>query len=205
MATSAVTLSRIIDELVKNPPADRAGAIRHLSAKGLLPKKMTEIPKEKVVSRFASKAAEDYADAKSVEIPEGFKGSGNNDKITVKDIKALNEGPKQKKTNASPSALQFARDNGFDLSRIAHGSGAEGKILLRDVKDLKDPDPPADSDDDDKPPKISPPAAKLMKQWDLDEEDLVDIDGTGKDGTILAKDLTELIELVKLEKDDEDE
>ena len=205
MATSADTLSRILDELVKLQPADRNAAVRHLSAKGLLPKKLTEAPKEKKVSRFASKAAEEYAEAKSVDIPEGFKGSGNADKITVKDIKTLAEGPKQKKANASPSALQFARDNGLDISRIAHGSGAEGKILLKDVKDLKEPDPKADSDDEDKPPKISPQAAKLMKQWDIDEEDLADIEGGGKDGTILAKDLKDLIELIKLEKDDDED
>jgi pyruvate/2-oxoglutarate dehydrogenase complex dihydrolipoamide acyltransferase (E2) component len=204
MATSADTLSRILDELVKHAPTDRASAIRLLSAKGLLPKKLTELPKEKKVSRFASKAAEEYAEAKSVDIPEGFKGSGNNDKITVKDIKILAEGPKKQKANASPSALQFARDNGLDLTRIAHGSGAEGKILLKDVKDLKGPEPVDVSEDDDKPPKISPPAAKLMKQWDIDEDDLEDIEGTGKDGTILAKDLKELVELIKLEKDGED-
>ena len=204
MATSADTLSRILDELVKHAPADRTSAIRLLSAKGLLPKKLTELPKEKKVSRFASKAAEEYAEAKSLDIPESFKGSGNNDKITVKDIKTLSEGPKKQKVNASPSALQFARDNGLDIARIAQGSGAEGKILLKDVKDLKEPDPKADSEDEDKPPKISPQAAKLMKQWDIDEEDLADIDGTGKDGTILAKDLKELIELIKADNDGDD-
>ena len=204
MATSADTLSRILDELVKHSPADRASAIRLLSAKGLLPKKLTELPKEKKVSRFASKAAEEYAEAKSVDIPEGFKGSGNNDKITVKDIKTLAEGPKKKSANASPSALKFARDNGIDLTRIAQGSGAEGKILLSDVKDLKGDNTVDVSDDDDKPPKISPPAAKLMKQYDIDEEDLDDIEGTGKDGTILAKDLKELIEIIILEKNGDD-
>jgi len=203
MATSADTLSTILDELVKNPPASREAAITLLSAKGLLPKKLTEAPKVKKVSRFASKAAEEYAEAKSIEIPEGFKGSGNNDKITVKDIKGLAEGPKKSKANASPSALQFARDNGLDISRIAQGSGAEGKILLKDVKDLKEPDPKADSDEDESPPKISPQAAKLMKQWDIDDDDIVDIEGTGKDGTILAKDLKELIDMVKAEKEDE--
>jgi pyruvate/2-oxoglutarate dehydrogenase complex dihydrolipoamide acyltransferase (E2) component len=155
------------------------------------------------VSRFASKAAEEYAEAKSIELPEGFKGSGNNEKVTVKDIKALAEGPKKSKANASPSALQFARDNGLDISRIAQGSGAEGKILLKDVKDLKGPDPKADSDDEDEAPaKISPQAAKLMKQWDIDADDLADIEGTGKDGTVVAKDLKELIDMIKAENDE---
>ena len=205
MATSADTLSTIINEMLSAKPANRAAALTHLSAKGLLPKKLVEAPKAKKVSRFASKAAEEYAEAKSVELPEGFKGSGNNEKVTVKDIKALAEGPKKTKANASPSALQFARDNGLDISRIAQGSGAEGKILLKDVKDLKGPDPKADSDDEDEAPaKISPQAAKLMKQWDIDADDLADIEGTGKDGTVLAKDLNLLIAMVKAEKDEEE-
>jgi len=205
MATSAATLTRIIDELVRNRPEATSEAIALLSSKGLLPKCLLAPPKQKKVSRFASKAAEEYAEAKSVEIPEGFKGSGNNDKITVKDIKTLAEGPK-KKVNASPSALQYARDNGLDLSRIAQGSGAEGKILLKDVKDLKEPDPPADSEDEeDKPAKISPQAAKLMKQYDIDPDDLEEVEGTGKGGTILAKDLKELVDMIKSEKEEEDD
>jgi len=203
MATSADTLSTIINEMLAAKPANRADALTLLSAKGLLPKKLVEAPKAKKVSRFASKAAEEYAEAKSIELPEGFKGSGNNEKVTVKDIKALAEGPKKSKANASPSALQFARDNGLDISRIAQGSGAEGKILLKDVKDLKGPDPKADSEDDESPAKISPQAAKLMKQWDIDADDLADIEGTGKDGTVLAKDLNLLIAMVKAEKDED--
>ena len=31
----------------------------------------------------------------------------------------------------------------------------------------------------------------------IDEEDIVDIEGTGKDGTVVAKDLRELIDLCK--------
>ena len=102
MATSAQTLSLIIDEFVKAKPFDRASAVTLLAAKGLLPKKLTEVPKEKKVSRFASKAAEDFADAKSLVIPEGFKGTAANDKISVKDLKQLAEGPKKTKANASP-------------------------------------------------------------------------------------------------------
>lgn len=201
MATSAQTLSRIIDELVKAKPADRDSAITLLSAKGYLPKKMTEKPKEKKVSRFASKAAEDFAEAKGIEVPAEFKGTGNNDKITVSDLKKLAEGPKAAKVNASPSAQQFARDNGLDISKVK-GSGTEGKILLKDVKDLK---PSAPEPASLPGPKVSPSAAKLMKQWDIDEEDIVDIEGTGSNGTIVAKDLKELIEMIKAEKSDEEE
>ena len=205
MATSAQTLSNIIDELVKAKPVDRDAAITLLSAKGYLPKKLTEVPKVKKVSLFASKAAEDFAEAKGLTVPDGFKGTAANDKISVKDLKQLAEGPKTAKVNASPSAQQFARDNGIDISKVK-GSGAEGKVLLKDVKEAKPAAKPTVSDDK---VKVSPSAAKLMKQYDIDEEDITDIDGTGKDGTIVAKDLKELIDMIKAEKagdsDDDDD
>lgn len=207
MATSAQTLSLIIDELVKTKPLDRDAAVTLLAAKGYLPKKLSEKPKEKKTSRFASKAAEEFAEAKSIVVPDGFKGTANNDKISVKDLKQLAEGPKKTKVNASPSAQQFCRDNGLDIASVK-GSGTEGKILLKDVKDLK-PTVIIDSDDDTRKRKVSSSAAKLMKQYEIDEEDTVDIVGTGKEGTIVAKDLKELIDMIKAEKSgessDEDE
>jgi len=202
MATSAQTLSLIIDELVKAKPIDRDAAVALLAAKGFLPKKLTEVPKKKKTSLFASKAAEDFADAKSLVIPDGFKGTAVNDKISVKDLKQLAEGPKKTKANASPSAQQFARDNGIDISKIS-GSGTEGKVLLSDVKDLK-PAAKADSTDDTEKRKVSPSAAKLMKQYEIDEEDVVDIVGSGREGTIVAKDLEELVDMIKAEKSGEE-
>ena len=203
MATSAQTLSLIIDELVKAKPIDRDAAVTLLAAKGYLPKKLTEKPKEKKTSRFASKAAEDFADAKSLVIPDGFKGTAANDKISVKDLKQLAEGPKKTKVNASPSAQQFCRDNGLDIF-LVKGSGAEGKVLLKDVKDLK-PTAKADSDDDTEKRKVSSSAAKLMKQYEIGEETLIqcDIVGSGKGGTVVAKDLKELIDMIKAEKSEE--
>ena len=202
MATSAQTLSLIIDELLKAKPANRDAAIELLAAKGYLPKKLTEKPKEKKVSLFASKAAEDFAEAKGIVVPDGFKGTAANDKISVKDLKQLAEGPKKAKVNASPSAQQFCRDNGLDITKVT-GSGTEGKVLLKDVKDLK-PTAKADSDDeDDGKRKISSAAAKLMKQYEIDEEDIVEVEGTGTNGTVVAKDLKELIDLIKAEKSDD--
>lgn len=202
MATSAQTLSFIIDELVKAKPLDRDAAVTLLAAKGYLPKKLTEKPKEKKVSRFASKAAEDFAEAKGIVVPDEFKGTAANDKISVKDLKQLAEGPKKAKVNASPSAQQFCRDNGLDITKVT-GSGVEGKVLLKDVKDLK-PTAKADSDDDDTGKrKVSSAAAKLMKQYEIDEEDIVEIEGTGTNGTVVAKDLKELIDLIKSEKSDD--
>ena len=207
MATSAQTLSLIIDEMLKNKPANRDAALLLLSSKGYLPKKMTEKPKEKKTSVFASKAAEDFAEAKNIVVPEGFKGSAANDKISVKDLKQIAEGPKTPKVNASPTAQQYARDNGIDMTKVT-GTGAEGKILLKDVKEnpvaKKKTESEAASVADDDKVKVSPSAAKLMKQYDIDEEDITDIKGTGKNGTIVAGDLKELIDMIKAEKSGED-
>ena len=196
MATSASTLSLIIDEMLKAKPANRDAAIELLAAKGYLPKKLSEKPKVKKTSVFASKTAEDFAEANGIEIPEGFTGTANNDKISVKDLKKLAEPPK-KKINASPTAQSFCRDNGLDITGVK-GTGAEGKVLLKDVKDLK-PAAAAGGDADDKL-KISSSAAKLMKQYEIDEEDIFDVEGTGKNGQIVAKDLKELIDMIKAEK-----
>ena len=202
MATSAQTLSLIIDELLKAKPDNRDAAIELLAAKGYLPKKLTEKPKEKKVSLFASKAAEDFAEAKGIVVPDGFKGTAANDKISVKDLKQFAEGPKKAKVNASPSAQQFCRDNGLDITKVT-GTGTDGKVLLKDVKDLK-PTAKADSDDDDTSKrKISSAAAKLMKRYEIDEEDIVEVEGTGTNGTVVAKDLKELIDLIKAEKSDD--
>jgi len=201
MATSAQTLSLIIDELVKAKPLDRDAAVTLLAAKGYLPKKLSEKPKEKKTSIFASKAAEEFAEAKGIVVPDGFKGTANGDKISVKDLKQLAEGPKKTKVNASPSAQQFCRDNGLDITKVK-GSGTDDKVLLKDVKDLK-PTTKADSDDDTSKRKVSSSAAKLMKQYEIDEEDIVDIEGSGTNGTVVAKDLKELIDMINAEKSDE--
>lgn len=201
MATSAQNLSMIIDELLVAKPGDRAAALKLLADKGLLPKKLLETPKEKKVSRFASKAAEDFAEAKGITIPEDFKGTAANDKISVKDLKGLAEPPK-KKVNASPGAQQFARDNGIDIETVT-GTGENGKILLKDVKSLVTA--PATPDVSDDKVKISPSAAKLMKQHGWDEDDVSHIQGSGKNGTLLAKDLAEMVKEMEEEEGSETE
>jgi pyruvate/2-oxoglutarate dehydrogenase complex dihydrolipoamide acyltransferase (E2) component len=202
MATSAQNLSMIIDEMLTNKPADRAAAMLLLSAKGLLPKKLLEPPKEKKTSRFASKAAEDFAEAKGITVPDDFKGTAANDKISVKDLKTLAEPPK-KKVNASPGAQQFARDNGIDIETVT-GTGENGKVLLKDVKTMvSEPATTAAVAPDDKM-KISPSAAKLMKQHDWDEDDVSHIQGSGKNGTLLAKDLAEMVKETLEEEEGEE-
>jgi len=201
MATSAQNLSMIIDELLVAKPGNRADAIKLLADKGLLPKKLLEVQKEKKVSRFASKAAEDFAEAKGITIPDDFKGTATNDKISVKDLKALAEPPK-KKIFASPGAQQFARDNGIDIETCV-GTGENGKILLKDVKNLVTPPAAAAEETPDDKVKISPSAAKLMKQHGWDEDDVSHIQGSGKNGTLLAKDLAEMVKEALEEEDGE--
>ena len=201
MATSAQNLSMIIDELLVAKPGNRADAIKLLADKGLLPKKLLETPKEKKVSRFASKAAEDFAEAKGITVPDDFKGTAANDKISVKDLKGLAEPPK-KKVNASPGAQQFARDNGIDIETVT-GTGENGKVLLKDVKDLMTA-PAAAADVSDDKVKISPSAAKLMKQHGWDEDDVSHIQGSGKNGTLLAKDLAEMVKEALEEEEGEE-
>jgi pyruvate/2-oxoglutarate dehydrogenase complex dihydrolipoamide acyltransferase (E2) component len=206
MATSAQTLSLIIDELLKTKPADRDTALALLAAKGYLPKKLSEKPKEKKVSLFASKAAEDYALAKGIHLPAGFKGTANNDKVSVKDLKQFAEGPKKDKVNASPTAQQFCRDNGLDITKVA-GSGEGGKVLLKDCKGLA-PATKKGSDSDSGSEsgsgrKVTSAAAKIMKTYEIDEVDIVDIEGTGKNGAVTPKDLKELVDMIKAEKSGE--
>jgi len=199
MATSAATLTIMLKTLSEAYNIDQGEMTTLLSGKGLLPKKMLVAPKvTKAMTKWASKAAQELAADHNV--PEcQLKGSGKDDKITVKDVKGFLEAP-IKKVNASPAALKFVRDNSLDIHRIAVGSGKEGKIVLKDVQELQEPDPRADSEDEDPMPAMSPSAAKIVKQHDLDAEDLKDIKGTGRDGKILKEDL---IDLLKELEDDE--
>lgn len=224
MATSAQTLSLIIDELLQAKPANRAEAITLLSAKGYLPKKLLEEPKPvKAPSVFASKAAQDYAEANDIVVPEGFKGSAAKDKISVSDLKKLKEPPKAK-LNGSPSALKYARDNNIDLTDFV-GSGEDGKIMLKDVKALKPEETPKPAETPkpsepgpSTPPepevtpepetksagmKITPAAAKAIQKYGIDEEDIKEITPSGKNGELLLKDLKDLIELFKAEAGEE--
>jgi len=200
MATSANTLSMIIDELLKTKPANRDEALKHLDSKGYLPKKLLEKPKTvKPPSIFASKAAEDFAEANGITIPSGFKGSSSKDKISVSDLKKLKDPPKSK-INGSPSALKFARDYGIDIDGLV-GSGDDGKIMLKDVKALKPEtsETPKTSEEPKSPEKkgkkIGAAAAKVMKRLGIDEQDVEDIEPSGKNGEILLKDIKDLVEL----------
>ena len=196
MATSAATLSTIIATLSTKYNLDKDDVTLLLSGKGLLPKKLlTPAKAPKVVTKWASKAAEELAEEHGCS-PDGIVGSGKGGKITVKDVKGKLETPKAG-PKVSPSALKYARDNKLDITRIAHGSGSDGRILLKDVQELSDSETEADSEDEG--PALSPSAAKLVKQYDLDEDDLVGIKGTGAGGKILKGDLKALIDELESE------
>jgi pyruvate/2-oxoglutarate dehydrogenase complex dihydrolipoamide acyltransferase (E2) component len=217
MATSAATLNMIINELITAKPTSFEAAIKLLVDKEIkLPKALLEVKPVKAPSIFASKAAQDFAEANDVEIPEGFRGSTDKGKITVGDLKKLKDPPVEKK-NISPSAEKFVRDNNLDITDFV-GSGTDGKILLKDVKALKDtkvkePDSPKSSKKEPDSPKapgapkkqktterkISAAAAKAMKKYDMDAADIADVTGTGKNGEVTLSDIKDLIEIFEAE------
>jgi len=92
MATSAATLMVIIEKMVETRPKTTDKALEILGTAGLLPRKLLEdrikvAPKKE--SRFASVEADVFAQEQRVPIPEGFKGSGKDDKITIVDLRGL--------------------------------------------------------------------------------------------------------------------
>ena len=195
--TSAATVSQIIDFLTENN-CTRESALKLLEKEGLLPKKLIKVEKPaKEVSRWASKAAREAAEAALWEPPEDFKGSNKDGKITLKDVKA-EVAKATKSVNATPQAKIYARDHGVNLETVT-GTGTDGKISLKDVKAANPKEGKAPFMTDS--PKFSAKAAKLVKEWDLDGEvlgdDLKEIKGTGKGGLIKEADLKDLIEAAK--------
>ena len=184
MATSAQTLSQIIDTVCKIHKLDEKEVLNLLAEKELLPKKL--IPKDsKGASKFASKQAEELA-SKSNIIPDG-EGSGKDGKFTLTDIKKLMEKPTKEKSIISPTALAFANENGINVADIT-GTGKDGRILLKDVEALI-----AEDEEPKDEVEISASALNEANKAKIEEEDLKTIPGTGKDGRILLKDVKKYI------------
>jgi pyruvate/2-oxoglutarate dehydrogenase complex dihydrolipoamide acyltransferase (E2) component len=180
MATSAQTLSQIINTVCKIHELDEKEVLNLLAENELLPKKL--IPKDsKGASKFASKQAEELA-SKSNIIPEG-EGSGKDGKFTLTDIKKLMEKPTKEKLLISPTAITFANENGINIADVT-GTGKDGRILLKDVEALiaKEEEPKDKIE-------ISPSAINEANKAKIDEDVLKTIPGTGKDGRILLKDV----------------
>ena len=194
--TSAAQLTLIIDELLASKCVDQAQAFSLLESKGLLPTKLKPKPLKpsKPISRFASQAAEDAAEAEGFSA-EDFTGSSKTGKITVKDVKDLAK-KNEVKVNASPAAKAFASANGLVVGDFT-GSGPDGKVL---VSDLKPAEKVADKPKAKKETatfKLSSGAKKLVEKWQIDEDDLKEVTGTGVGGSIKQGDLKELIAAAK--------
>jgi len=194
MATSAQTLATIIDTLAKKYKFDVDNAILLLAKEELLPKKM--LPKEnKDDSPWASKKAEELASIHGI-IAEGS-GSGKNGKWTLIDVeKAMNK-PTKNKMLVSPNALNLANDKGLCLVD-KKGSGKDGRIVLKDVETWI-----ANDDDGEEDLNISPRALQEARSSGINDDDLLNIHGSGKDGRLLLEDIKKYI--TESEKSDTDE
>ena len=187
MATSAANLQSILEYLSKEHGFSYTEAVAALDSRGLIPAKLLKAPViPKVETPWASKEAAAIALAQNIE-PSACKASGKNGKITKKDVEAALAAPATR-INATAHAVKLASDNGIDLSRITKGSGKDGKITKADVEVHVDDEEMATPT-----PKLSPAAEKLIKQYDLDDDDLKEITPTGKNGAIIAADLKDLI------------
>ena len=135
MATSAQTLSTILDTLAQEFKFDKADALKLLAHEELLPKKLMPSPAApaKKASPWGSKKAEEVAAEHGI-TPNG-PGSGKDGKWILSDVKKLLDAPVKAKINASPAAVKLALENKIDLSGVV-GSGKDDKILVKDVKDL---------------------------------------------------------------------
>ena len=193
MATSAQTLSTIIDVLSKKYKFDSDKAIALLAKEELLPKKM--IPKEsKDDSPWASKKAEELASTHGI-VAEG-PGSGKNGKWTLTDVEKAMSKPAKSKMLISPNALNLANEKGLSLVG-KKGSGKDGRILLKDVEAW------LDDEDDEEELNISPRALQEAHDAGIKDEDLATLHGSGKDGRILLEDIKKHISESE-KSDDED-
>ena len=195
--TSAAQLTLIIDELLASQwdkKLDRHEAFSLLESKGLLPAKLKPKPSKpsKPVSLFASQAAEDAAAEAELKIPEDFTGTSKDGKITVKDVKDLCK-KNEVKVNASPAAKAFASANGLSIEDFT-GSGPDGKVLMSDLKLLECCKKVKKASTS---PKLTPKAKKLVEKWQLDEDDVKEVTGTGAGGSVKESDLKELIAAAK--------
>jgi pyruvate/2-oxoglutarate dehydrogenase complex dihydrolipoamide acyltransferase (E2) component len=196
MATSAQTLTTIIDLLSKKYKFDCDKAIDLLAKEELLPKKM--LPKgNKDDSLWASKKAEELASLHGI-IPEG-PGSGKNGKWTLSDVDKAMTKPAKNKMLVSPNALNLANEKGLSLVG-KKGSGKDGRILLKDVETW------LGEDDDEEELNISPRALQEAKDAGIQDEQLATLHGSGKDGRILLEDIKKYItESEKSDDDDDDD
>lgn len=184
MATSAQTLTTIIETLATKFKFDKDKAIDLLAKQELLPKKM--LPKNKKVDTpFASKKAEELASQHGI-VPDG-PGSAKDGKWSLADVQKAMEKPSKTKMLVSPNALNLANEKGLTLVG-RKGTGKDGRILLKDVEKWLAED---DESDDDDEIDISPRARQEANELDISDEELATIEGSGSEGRIILKDIKE--------------
>jgi pyruvate/2-oxoglutarate dehydrogenase complex dihydrolipoamide acyltransferase (E2) component len=184
MATSAQTLTTIIETLATKYKFDKDKAIDLLAKQELLPKKM--LPKNKKEDTpFASKKAEELASQHGI-VPDG-PGSAKDGKWSLADVQKAMEKPSKTKMLVSPNALNLANEKGLTLVG-RKGTGKDGRILLKDVEKWLAED---DESDDDDEIDISPRARQEANDLDISDEELATIEGSGSEGRIVLKDIKE--------------
>jgi pyruvate/2-oxoglutarate dehydrogenase complex dihydrolipoamide acyltransferase (E2) component len=184
MATSAQTLTTIIETLATKFKFDKDKAIDLLAKQELLPKKM--LPKNKKEDTpFASKKAEELASQHGI-VPDG-PGSAKDGKWSLADVQKAMEKPSKTKMLVSPNALNLANEKGLTLVG-RKGTGKDGRILLKDVEKWLAED---DESDDDDEIDISPRARQEANELDISDEELATIEGSGSEGRIVLKDIKE--------------
>ena len=183
MATSAQTLTTIIETLATKYKFDKDKAIDLLAKQELLPKKM--LPKNKKEDTpFASKKAEELASQHGI-VPDG-PGSAKDGKWSLADVQKAMEKPSKTKMLVSPNALNLANEKGLTLVG-RKGTGKDGRILLKDVEKWLAEDDESDDDEID----ISPRARQEANDLDISDEELATIEGSGSEGRIVLKDVKE--------------
>lgn len=186
MATSADKLATIIETLSKEYNFSNDNSIKFLSEQELLPKKL--LPKETKETKgenvWASKKAQELADAHGVVFRHSGNGSGKNGKYTLADVQRKMEKPSKQKLLVSPNALNLANEHKISLVGMK-GSGKDGRIILEDVKKLITKK--EDSDEDDL--NITPRALLHAQEIGVTQEELENLHGSGKEGRILVDDI----------------
>lgn len=186
MATSADKLATIIETLSKEYKFSNDNAIKFLSEEELLPKKL--LPKETKETKgenvWASKKAQELAEAHGVVFRHSGNGSGKNGKYTLADVERKMVKPSKQKLLVSPNALNLANDHKISLVGMK-GSGKDGRIILEDVKKLITKK--EDSDEDDL--NITPRALLHSQELGITQEELENLHGSGKEGRILIDDI----------------
>jgi len=182
MATSAKTLTTIIEMLSKKYKFDYDKATDFLAKEELLPKKMiTNVTPSDIV--WASKKAEDLASRNGF-VPTGI-GSGKNGKWTLSDVEKATNKPTKTKLNASADASNLAKEYKLSIDGKT-GSGKNGRILVKDVEKWID-----EIEEDGEEIIISSRARQLAQEYGITDAVLSTIKGSGHGSRILLKDIND--------------